>query len=104
MMFCPKCGAILRPKKDKNKKVLHCTCGYTLRDLKNTTIKETLHEEKKIEVVPEQENTLPITDAECAKCKNKKAFYWLIQTRAGDEPETRFFRCTACKYTWREYS
>ncbi|MBI2112883.1 transcription factor S, partial [Candidatus Woesearchaeota archaeon] len=26
------------------------------------------------------------------------------QTRGADEPETRFFRCTKCNYTWREYA
>ena len=40
---------------------------------------------------------------ECEKCGNKEAFYWQIQTRAGDEPMTRFYRCTKCKETWREY-
>ncbi|HNS26436.1 MAG TPA: transcription factor S, partial [Methanobacteriaceae archaeon] len=28
---------------------------------------------------------------------------WLQQTRRADESETRFLRCTACGYTWREY-
>ena len=62
MMFCPKCGSILRPKKDKTKKVLYCSCGYTAKDIKDTLIQETVTSEKKeIEVVPEEENTLPTT-------------------------------------------
>ncbi|MEM4865380.1 MAG: hypothetical protein QXY09_02690 [Acidilobaceae archaeon] len=27
-----------------------------------------------------------------------------MQTRAADEPPTRFYRCTKCGYTWREYA
>jgi transcription factor S len=104
MMFCPKCGAILRPKKDKNKRVMFCSCGFTQKDAKDITIKETVQKEvKDIAIVPEDEGTLPIADNECPKCKHKKAYYWLVQTRAGDEPETRFFRCVKCKHTWREY-
>lgn len=103
-MFCPKCGSILKPKKDKNKRVMHCSCGYTQKDAKDVKIKETLVKEREITIVPEDEKTLPVTDQPCPKCKSKKAYYWLIQTRAGDEPETRFFRCVACKHTWREYS
>ncbi|MCK4973458.1 MAG: transcription factor S, partial [Candidatus Heimdallarchaeota archaeon] len=28
---------------------------------------------------------------------------WMVQTRSADESPTRFFRCTACGETWREY-
>jgi DNA-directed RNA polymerase subunit M len=27
----------------------------------------------------------------------------LRQLRAADESEVRFFRCTECKHTWRQY-
>ena len=40
----------------------------------------------------------------CEKCGNKAAYYWTQQTRGADEPETRFFKCTKCEYTWREYA
>ncbi|RLG10996.1 MAG: transcription factor S, partial [Thaumarchaeota archaeon] len=39
----------------------------------------------------------------CPKCGNREAYYWAVQTRSADEPMTRFFRCTKCGYTWREY-
>jgi len=105
MMFCPKCGSILKPKKDKNKKVLHCTCGFNTKDIQDTIVKETVsREDNKIDVVPEDEKTMPQTDVDCPKCKNPTAYYWLVQTRAGDEPETKFLRCTQCKHTWRDYS
>jgi DNA-directed RNA polymerase subunit M/transcription elongation factor TFIIS len=49
--------------------------------------------------VPEPD---PITDAvECPKCRNRQAFWWIVQTDSADEPSTQFFRCTKCNHTWR---
>lgn len=103
-MFCPKCGSILRVKKDSGKKVMACTCGYINRDAEKTKISETVKEKQEIGIVDQNVETLPLMDADCPKCAHKKAYYWLIQTRAGDEPETKFLRCEKCKHTWRDYS
>jgi DNA-directed RNA polymerase subunit M len=46
---------------------------------------------------------LPIVDKACPQCEHSKAYFWLQQTRAADEPPTQFFRCTKCKHVWREY-
>jgi DNA-directed RNA polymerase subunit M/transcription elongation factor TFIIS len=44
----------------------------------------------------------PITDAvECPKCRNRQAFWWIVQTDSADEPSSQFFRCTKCNHTWR---
>lgn len=93
------------PKKDNNKKILACSCGYKTKDLSQAKIKEVVRkEEKELEVIDKEEvETLPVTDAECPKCGHKKAYYWLVQTRAGDEAETKFLRCQKCRHTWREY-
>ena len=106
MLFCPKCSSLLRPKEEKGKKVLYCSCGFTKRDAEPTEIKETvLQDDKDVQVVSDDEaKMLPLTDAHCPKCSHNKAYYWLIQTRAGDEPETKFLRCEKCKHTWRDYS
>ena len=48
--------------------------------------------------------TDPKTEIKCPKCGNPEAYYWLLQTRAGDEPETQFFRCTKCSHQWRNYN
>lgn len=56
------------------------------------------------DVVSEDDTSHPVTEAECPKCKNSQAQWWSKQTRASDEPETRFFKCTACKHTWRDAS
>jgi len=104
-MFCPKCGAILVPKKDGDKKIMACSCGYKNRKPEHMEIKEEIEEQKKVEVVEGDEtDSLPKTEVECPKCKNKEAHFWTVQTRAGDEPETKFLKCTKCKHTWRDYS
>ena len=105
-MFCPKCGSILMPKREGNKKILACSCGYKSKEVDQATIKEgRIANSKNIEVVDKQElETLPKMDAECPECGHKKAFFWLVQTRAGDEPETKFLRCEKCGHTWRDYS
>jgi transcription factor S len=103
-MFCPECGSILRPKLKAGKKVLFCSCGYTKPfDEEPTEIKETVDQRKKIEVI-EQVEIHPKVKNKCEKCGNNVAYYWTQQTRGADEPETRFFRCTKCNLTWREYA
>jgi DNA-directed RNA polymerase subunit M len=105
MMFCPKCGSLLTPKTEKNKKVLACSCGYSSKKSDGTSIKETMKQsEKEIAVVDSKDSILPEIEAECSKCGNDKAYFWTQQTRAGDEPETKFLKCTKCSHTWRDYS
>ena len=81
-------------------------CGY-IREIKASdgmkiTKKQT---EKEIVVVEDGENikTLPTIQIKCQKCENNLAFWWLRQLRAADESEVRFFRCTECGHTWRQY-
>lgn len=104
-MFCPKCGSILLPKKEGSKKVLVCSCGYKTSKLDTVTIKETVEKkEKDVEVVEKSElETLPKTRVSCPKCGNNEAYFWLLQTRAGDESETKFLKCVKCGHTWRDY-
>jgi len=51
----------------------------------------------------ENVKTLPTTNVVCPACGNREAYWWLRQLRAADESEVRFFRCTKCGKTWREY-
>ncbi|MEA3378411.1 MAG: transcription factor S [Nanoarchaeota archaeon] len=105
MLFCPKCGSLLEPKEQGKKNVLVCSCGYSSIEKEDIVIQEDVNKSNKIEILEEKEiETLPKADEECPKCGNKSAYYWTIQTRAGDEAETRFFQCTKCKYRWRDYS
>lgn len=106
-MFCPKCGSLLVPKKEGNKIKIVCpSCGYEDKSQTNKVvkIKEEIRPKEEIEIIePEKEQNLPIVDANCEKCGNKKAYFWTLQTRAADEAETKFFKCTKCGHTWRDY-
>ena len=103
-MFCPKCGSLLMPKKEGTKKILGCSCGFKDK-VASGTIKEVVKQDLKgVEVIIEEKEVYPLVDIECTKCKNKKAYFWTVQTRASDEPETKFYKCQKCKYTWRDYS
>jgi len=67
---------------------------------------ETDPDEVRFDVIEEDdtEKIHPIdNNVECPKCGNKEAYYWTVQTRAGDEAETKFLKCTRCKHTWRDY-
>ncbi len=101
-MFCPKCGSILIVDSDKKK--LRCKCGYTPRSKKNVILKEKTNLKEGFGVLDEKDlKTLPKVKETCKKCGNKQAYYWLVQTRAADEAETRFLECTKCKHRWRVY-
>ena len=105
MKFCPKCGGLMVPKSPKTLECPKCKIKVRTDGL---VIKEKLDKPKAIKKSrgkpKEIEDTVATTEAECPKCKNKEAYWWSIQTRAADEPETQFYRCTKCRYTWREYS
>jgi len=47
------------------------------------------------------ESTIKI---DCEKCHNQEGVSWAFQTRSADEPETKFYRCTKCNHTWRDYT
>ncbi len=105
MMFCPKCGSLLRTKLERGKTVMYCSCGFSSKDIDKTEIHEKITTtDKEVEVVDEEIEAYPKTTAKCEKCGNNTAWYWLVQTRAGDEAETKFLKCTKCKHVWRDYN
>jgi DNA-directed RNA polymerase subunit M len=108
IQFCPKCGSIIKPKKERDKVILECSCGY--KSSGSSADSASFKEEKKVNkdeaefaVVDKEIETLPITKEECPNCGNNEAYFWTHQTRGADEPETKFLRCTKCKHTWRDY-
>ncbi len=96
------------PKKDeKKKKALVCSCGYKTNKFENVKIKEAISGPvKEVEVIEKNSDleTLPKTKVVCPKCAHNEAYFWLLQTRAGDEPETKFLKCVKCGHTWRDYN
>jgi DNA-directed RNA polymerase subunit M len=104
MKFCPKCEVKL--KKDNSD--LKCPkCGYIegdIQDLQKKTIQEESTEAFNVFAENEGEEALPTIKIECGSCGNDEAVWWMLQTRSADEPTTQFYRCTKCKYTWRNYA
>ena len=111
MKFCPKCGSIMVPKKENGKTVYKCPkCGYEESGEASGSVKiKTVikHSIKEKTLVLEDER--PPAGAQitkgvvCPKCGNDEAYFWILQTRAADEPPTRFYKCTKCGKVWREY-
>lgn len=85
------------PKEGKMK----CSCGYSQEEARISDKKRS--KEKVIVVEEKRAETLPITGYDCRSCKNIKAYFWTLQTRSADEPETRFYKCTKCGTVHREY-
>ena len=103
MEFCPKCGSILV---EKRKNFGCIRCGYSTKEKIKLKMSEKTNEGEKKEIAVMKkgdDDVLPIIDANCKKCGNNKAYFWTVQTRSGDEAETKFFKCVKCGYTWREY-
>jgi DNA-directed RNA polymerase subunit M len=100
LTFCEKCKGIMMP----TPKGMKCRkCGHEIAKQTDMALK-TKQKKGEIIVLEKDESTLPTIERACPSCSNETAYFWLIQTRSSDEPPTRFFRCTKCKYTWREYS
>jgi DNA-directed RNA polymerase subunit M len=106
-VFCTKCRTMMRIREEKGKRILACgSCGFVDRLGELGKIKEAvISSSSKVEVADgEEDNILPTTKANCPKCGHHTAQFWLVQTRAGDEPETKFLKCEKCRHTWRDYS
>ena len=102
MEFCPKCGSVLIQKR-KNDGCIRC--GYSAKGkLKiKTTEKNENKKDNEVAVIKKEIDILPIVAVACKKCGHNQAYFWTVQTRSGDEAETKFFKCTKCTWTWREY-
>lgn len=95
------------PQKKNGKVIMVCTqCGHKLEEEVDAKLSEKINDNtvKKIEVIEKEIETRPLVNEECPECGHKKAHFWSKQTRAGDEAETRFYKCEKCKKQWRDYS
>ncbi len=103
MEFCPKCKSIMMYS---GSKAVCRKCGYEKEVSENddALVIRVKRNDNDVPVI-EGENlkTLPTTKVICPECGHNEAFWWMRQLRAADESEVRFFRCTKCGKTWREY-
>jgi DNA-directed RNA polymerase subunit M len=88
VLTCPKCGEVTRRPDPMVQK---------LGNARESVVVIGRKDEKSLQ-------TLPTMKVNCQKCGNGEAFYWMVQTRGGDEASTQFFRCKKCGGTWREYA
>ena len=102
MEFCPKCKSMMFPKDGE----LRCRkCGYSKeKEESSELVSKSVLEEREVTVLEgDIDEGLPTTTARCPECNHNVAYWWLRQLRSADESETRFFKCTKCNATWREY-
>jgi len=105
MKFCPNCRALLVVARVNGRVLLRCSkCGYEEDAGSVRLVDKTVSRKNNSPIlVKETKEGLPRIRARCSRCGNEEAYFWTQQTRAADEPPTRFYRCTNCGYTWREY-
>ena len=102
MEFCQKCGGMILVNQGK---AACASCGFKLKKKPKLEASEKIEKTVTVSVINEEdeERAYPIVQIKCDKCKNKDAYFWTRQTRAADESETKFYKCTKCKHTWRVY-
>jgi len=65
--------------------------------------KEKIEDHPEIAILKKDFKTEPVVNETCPKCENDKAYFWMVQTRSSDESPTKFFKCTKCGHTKRDY-
>ncbi|MCH7568691.1 MAG: transcription factor S [Nanoarchaeota archaeon] len=101
MEFCHKCGSIILVNDNK---AVCAKCGYRPKGKIKIQVSEKMAKPEGVAVIREKElATYPVVEMKCPECKYKEAYFWTLQTRSSDESETKFYRCTKCEHTWRDY-
>ena len=107
MDFCPHCDTRLKKNDDGLRACSKCqfvnekTVNITKEKSEETNSEFLVMDESDMNQAKGLESTVPI---DCEKCHNKEGVSWTFQTRSADEPETKFYRCTKCNHTWRDYT
>ena len=119
-MFCPECGTLAFPDE---KGIILCPngrCDYMgetktdimlesgeridLSEAKSKAEASDLkHLRETIDDSDQYHGVLTNGSYLCPKCECDSVYAELKQTRASDEPETRFLTCAECRHGWREY-
>ena len=101
MEFCPRCGSIILVSEGK---AICAKCRFRPRGKVKIQASEKIERKGNVLIIKENDlSTYPVVEIRCPSCMHKKAYFWTLQTRAADESETKFYKCTKCEHTWREY-
>jgi len=100
MEFCERCGSVIIVNEGK---IVCAGCGYRQNKKPKIKTSEKIKHVESVAVVKQDDEVYPVVDMKCDKCKNKKAYFWTMQTRSSDEAETKFYKCVKCRHTWRVY-
>ena len=103
MEFCDDCGSLMKATSD-SWQCTSCNGEQSKGNDGNYVFTDEQEGDEVIEGV-DTERSLPKTDQQCndSNCDNERAYWYLQQTRAADESDTRFYICTDCGNKWREY-
>jgi DNA-directed RNA polymerase subunit M len=109
MEFCPSCGKRMVLRRTKDGTVFVCNVCKCQKESKMSALKKKVKQKSRETIVvigkeEQQIKTNPTVRVQCPKCENNVAYTWQVQTRAGDEGATQFFRCTKCSFTFRLYT
>ena len=110
MEFCPKCEKRMVLKRTKDGPAFICPICKCKKNTNSSGKSKALIPKKPREtivVIGKEDQGLktnPTAQITCPKCENNLAYTWQVQTRAGDEGATQFFRCTKCSHTFRLYT
>ncbi len=113
--FCPRCGSVMYPRYRDGKFELFCPrCGYVIEvseeEVRAYRMRSRVEHSPKEKIIVVSADRVPETavvlkgQVRCPKCGHDEVYFWMMQTRAADEPPTRFYKCKRCGYTWREYA
>ncbi|MFP4401744.1 MAG: transcription factor S [Candidatus Nanoarchaeia archaeon] len=101
--FCEKCGALIMGTAGED--ITCSSCGHENRATSSINLSQEVEKKRELEVLGDEAEAEvnPLTSAECERCGHDKAYFWTKQMRAGDEPETQFYKCEKCGHQWRDY-
>ena len=116
MKFCEDddCGGMLVSEKKNGDSVMKCrNCGK-IHDADGESLKFSEEKEEdpmdrlNVSSSDDKETIRATTKKVCPNCSEneddeKEHEWWMEQTRASDEPPTRFYECTECGNVHKEY-
>lgn len=110
MEFCPACEKRMVLRRTKDGPIFICPVCKCQKNIGSPSAAKAVFPRKSREMIvvigkeDQGLKTNPTAQISCPKCENNLAYTWQVQTRAGDEGATQFFRCIKCGHTFRLYT